>query len=145
MNNVLVSTLFIDSLQKGTFSMLALLRVFGVTIIAIGLLKVVLGARADQLLDASITDAAVAHPSADSQVRFYGGAFTFFGVVLWMCANDMARYEPVFQAAMVVFCAAGLARVLGAVVRGRPAVTIIGLGAIEVVIPPLLLWWQSAR
>ena len=71
--------------------MLTLLKVLGVVIVGIGAMKVTLGAKADALLDPSIPAAAVQHPSVDSQVRFYGGAFGIYGALLWICSNDMSR------------------------------------------------------
>ncbi len=123
--------------------MIGLLKVLGVVILGIGSMKVVLGAKADALLDPTIPDATVRHPSVDSQVRFYGGAFALYGVLLWLCSNDMTRYEPVFRAMMIVFFLAGVARLPGAARYGRPSIAIVGLTVIELVVPPLLLWWQS--
>jgi hypothetical protein len=123
--------------------MLTLLKVFSVTIVLIALLKVVLGAKADQLLDPTISDATVSHPSVDSQIHFYGGAFAVYGILLWMCANDMTRYGDVFKVMMIVFFLAGAARIPSAIQRGRPSLIIVGFGVIELVVPPLLLWWQS--
>jgi hypothetical protein len=122
---------------------LTLLKVFGVTIVAIGVLKVSLGAKADRLLDPSIPLQTVEHPSVDSQIRFYGGAFSVYGVLLWMCANDMTNYASVFKVLMIVFLLAGLARIPAAVLHGKPSAVIMALWAIEVVVPPLLLWWQT--
>jgi type IV secretory pathway TrbD component len=125
--------------------MLVLLKVFGVAIVGIGLMKVVLGAKADRLLDPTISKQTFEHPSVDSQVRFYGGAFALYGVLLWMCSNDMARYDSVFRAMMIVFLLAGAARLPGMLVRGKPSIAIMGLTGIELIGPPLLLWWQAAR
>jgi hypothetical protein len=123
--------------------MIVLLKIFSVVIVAIAGLKVVLGAKADQLLDPTISKETITHPSVDSQVRFYGCAFAVYGILLWMCSNDMTRYASVFKVLMLVFCAAGLSRVPALVRHGRPSLVLAGLGVIEVVVPPLLLWWQT--
>ena len=123
--------------------MLGLLKVLAVVIVGISALKVSLGAKADALLDPSIPVDAVRHPSVDSQVRFYGGAFAIYGVLLWLCSNDMARYESVFRIMMIVFCAAGVARLPGMARLGKPSMAILGLTLIELTVPPLLLWWQT--
>jgi Domain of unknown function (DUF4345) len=123
--------------------MLMLLKIFSVTIVFISVLKVVLGAKADQLLDPTISTAAISHPSVDSQVRFYGGAFAIYGVLLWICSNDMVRYADVFRALMICFFAAGAARIPSWIIRGRPSWPIVGLFTIELAAPPLLLWWQT--
>jgi Domain of unknown function (DUF4345) len=125
--------------------MLVLLKVFAVSIVLIGAMKVTLGARADKLLDPSISQETVLHPSVDSQIRFYGGAFAIYGVLLWFCSNDMTRYADVFRAMMIVFFLAGAARIPSMMLRGRPSLVIIGLGVIELVVPPILLLWQRSR
>ena len=123
--------------------MFGLLKALAVVIVGIGLLKVVLGAKADALLDPTIPSVATNHPSIDSQVRFYGGAFAIYGVLIWLCSNHMHRYELVFRAMMIVFFLAGAARLPGALRYGRPSIAIMGLTVIELVVPPLLLLWQS--
>ncbi len=125
--------------------MLMVLKVLSVIIVSIGLLKVVLGTNGDRLLDPRIPKSTAEIPSIDSQVRFYGGAFTVFGVLLWICSNDMTRYSTIFTTLLVVFFFAGCARIPSMVLRGRPSVVILGLFAIEVIVPPLLLWWNSTR
>ena len=102
-----------------------------------------MGAKADRLLDPSIPLETVQHPSVDSQIRFYGGAFSVYGALLWMCANDMTNYVDVFKVLMIVFLLAGLARIPAAILYGKPSLVIMALWALEVVVPPLLLWWQT--
>jgi hypothetical protein len=120
-------------------------KVVGAVIVLIGCLHVALGLGADKLLDPSVPTDAVSHPSLDSQNRFYGAAFAIFGVLLWMCSTDMTRYADVFRALMIVFFIGGLTRIVSFVVRGRPSLQIIGLAALELAAPPLLLWWQASR
>jgi len=122
--------------------MLLLLKALGITIVLIGLLHASLGVRADRLLDGTVPDDAVAHASMDSQNRFYGSTFSVFGVLLWLCSTDMDRYEDVFRAILIVFFIGGLARIVSVAARGWPSRLIIGLTAIELLVPPLLLWWQ---
>jgi Domain of unknown function (DUF4345) len=128
----------------GYANVLVLLKVLSVVIVGIGVLKVVLGAHADRLLDPGIPESAANHPSIDSQVRFYGGAFSVYGVLLWMCSTDMTRYTDVFVVLMVVFFLAGCARIPSLILRGRPSLVIMGLFALEIVVPPILLWWHLA-
>jgi succinate-acetate transporter protein len=121
-----------------------LLKILSVTILAIGALKVTLGAKADRLLDPSISLETVLHPSVDSQIRFYGAAFSVYGVLLWMCSNDMTKYADVFKVLMIVFFLAGVARILSALMRGKPSIMIMGLAALEIFVPPVLLLWQRS-
>lgn len=124
---------------------LTLLKVAGTAIVLIGLLHVLLGLRADRLLDNTVPETAIKHPSLDSQNRFYGAAFAVFGVLLWLCASDMTRYGPVFRTLMIVFFLAGAARFISAAVMGLPSRIVRILWLLEVGTPPLLLWWQAAR
>jgi hypothetical protein len=125
--------------------MLTLLKIGGVVLVVIGGLHAVLGVRADRMLDPSVPDVAVAHPSLDSQNRFYGTAFALFGIVLWICSTDIDRYGPVFTALLVVFWFGGVMRLVSVWLQGRPSVIIRVLTGLELAIPPLLLWWQAAR
>ena len=96
---------------------LIVLKILSVTILAIGALKVTLGAKADRLLDPSISLETVLHPSVDSQIRFYGAAFSVYGVLLWMCSNDMKKYADFFKVLMIVFFLAGVARIPSALIE----------------------------
>ena len=125
--------------------MLVLLRIGGVVIVLIGALHAVFGLGADRMLDPTVPDAAVQHASLDSQNRFYGTAFALYGVLLWLCVTDIDRYDPVFVALLMVFFLGGVMRLLSARLRGWPSVMIRVLTGLELVIPPLLLWWRAAR
>lgn len=124
--------------------MLIVMKILSVTILAIGALKVTLGAKAYRLLDPSISLETVLHPSVDSQTRFYGAAFSVYGVLLWMCSNDMKKYADFFKVLMIVFFLAGVARIPSALMRGKPSIMITGLAALEIFLPPVLLLWQRS-
>ncbi len=124
--------------------MILLLKVVGVAIVLIGCLHAALGVGAEKILDPSVPSDALTHASLDSQNRFYGATFAIFGVLLWLCSTDMNRYSTVFRAMMIVFFAGGLVRILSVAVRGWPSRQIIGLAAVELVVPPLLLIWQAS-
>ena len=87
----------------------------------------------------------MAQPSVDSQSRFYGAMFGLCGALLWLCASDLDRFGPVLTTLLVVFLVAGLARIPGALRYGLPALPVIALTALELAVPPLLLWWHAAR
>jgi Domain of unknown function (DUF4345) len=55
----------------------------------------------------------------------------------------MTKYADVFKVLMIVFFLAGLARIPAAILRGKPSAIIMALWAIEVLVPPILLWWQT--
>jgi hypothetical protein len=123
--------------------MLTLLKIGGVVIMLIGALHAVFGLGADRMLDPSIPDAAVRHASLDSQNRFYGTAFALYGVLLWICSTDIDRYGPVFVALLIVFFVGGSMRIVSALLHGMPSVMIRVLTALELVLPPVLLWWKA--
>ena len=102
----------------------------------VGVLHLVFGVGADVMLGAQLPPDAVADPVLDSQNRFYGVAFTLYGVLLHLCATDLARYAPVLRALLWVFFAAGLARLVSIALVGLPSILVL-------LLPPPVLWWLS--
>jgi len=108
---------------------------------AVALVHLILGLGADQLLGAAVSVEALNEPSLDSQNRFYGVSFAFYGVALYICAGDLERFRPILQAALLVFFLAGCARLVSWGLRGEPAPLVIALMATELVLPPALYLW----
>ncbi len=106
-------------------------------------LHLVLGLNADALLGAKVSPEVAMEPSLNSQNRFYGVAFAVYGVVLYICATDLRRYEPIFKAAMWVFFLGGVARLVSWSTHGAPAPLVIALAASELLVPPALLIWHG--
>ncbi|MCB0125506.1 MAG: DUF4345 domain-containing protein, partial [Caldilineaceae bacterium] len=106
-------------------------------------LHLVLGLGADVLLGAKLPAQVLADPALDSQNRFYGVAFTLYGVLLWVCASDIPRYATVLKCIFWVFLVAGLARFVSIALYGSPPPLIWALLVSEIVLPPLLLWWLA--
>ncbi len=117
------------------------LRFCAVACIAAATLHLVLGVRAERLLDPGLPEALVGLASLDSQNRFYGTTFMVYGALLWRCALDPAGHAPVLRVLLAVFFAGGLARLLSVAVVGWPAPPIIALAALELLLPPLLYGW----
>jgi hypothetical protein len=109
----------------------------------VGALHLALGVQADVLLGARLAADVVADPALDSQNRFYGVAFTLYGVLLWLGATDLKRYAPVLRCVIWVFFAAGMARFVAMAQHGVPPPLVIALWVGEVLPPPLLIWWLS--
>ena len=118
------------------------LKILGLSIFLVGGLHLALGLRADALLDPTISEAAIANPTLESQNRFFGVAFTLYGALLWLVASDIARYDVVLRVMLAVFFAGGLARLVAWVQYGAPTAPTVGLLAIELVAPPLLYLWR---
>jgi hypothetical protein len=125
--------------------LILVLRLFAAIFLIVGLLHISLGLGADAMLGAAPSAEALSNPSLDSQNRFYGAAFMIYGVLIWMFTTDMDRYAPVFRAVMIVFFIGGLARIASALAVGPPASAIQFLWAIELLFPPILLWWERKR
>jgi len=109
-----------------------------------GALHLALGLGADAMLGAKVPADVMADPALDSQNRFYGVAFTLYGVLLFLCSTDMPKYATVLRSVLWIFFAAGVARIVSIAVHGSPPPMIWCLLVGEVVPPPLLVWWLSA-
>jgi hypothetical protein len=86
----------------------------------VGVLHLALGVRADVLLGAKVSAAAISDPTLDGQGRFHGVAFAVYGVLLLLCASDVRRYAVALRWALWVFFAAGVARLVPVAVYGVP-------------------------
>src|SRR5262249_23677177 len=106
-----------------------------------GGLHVVFGLGADAMLGARGPAEAMADPALDSQNRFYGAAFTVYGVLLFICAADLRKYQVVLRALLWVFLVAGVARLVSVVRYGLPPSPVLVLLISELVLPPVLLVW----
>ena len=111
--------------------------------LVVGVLHLTLGLGADVLLGAKLPPEALADPALDSQNRFYGVAFTLYGVLLWVCASDIPRYATVLKCIFWVFFGAGLARFVSVALHGSPPPLIWALLVGEVLPPPALALWLS--
>jgi Domain of unknown function (DUF4345) len=119
------------------------LKCFAPVFILVALLHLAFGLNAEVLLGAAVPAQVLAEPTLNSQNRFYGVAFALYGVVLYLCARDLRRYESFFKAAVWVFFFGGVARLVSWATHGAPAPLVIVLAASELLIPPLLLVWYA--
>jgi hypothetical protein len=119
------------------------LRVTAPIFLFVGALHIVLGVNADVLLGARLPPEIIADPALDSQNRFYGAAFTLYGVLIWLCASDVAKYATVLRCTLWVLFAAGAARLVSIDLHGMPPIPVVALLFMELVAPPLVLWWLS--
>ena len=117
------------------------LKVLAPVFVLVGALHLFLGLGADALLGANVPPEVLTDPGLDSQNRFYGTTFMVYGVLLWLCSTDLAKYATVLRCVLWVFFAGGLARLVSILVYGLPPPPIIVLLISELIGPPLLLWW----
>ena len=113
----------------------------GIGFIAAGSLHVVFGLGADQMLGADVSTQSRADAGLDSQNRFYGAAFTLYGVLLIVIAKDIQRFASILRCVLWVFWLAGAARFISVALYGWPPIPIGALLVVELVLPPTLLLW----
>jgi hypothetical protein len=89
------------------------------------------------------TVGALADAALNSQNRFYGIAFSLYGVLLFLCATDLQRYATVLRCVLWVFFAAGLARLVSIATHGVPPPLVLALLVTELALPPILHLWLS--
>lgn len=77
----------------------------------------------------------------DSEDRFYATLFLGFGAALIWCSGDLCQRRGVFGALLLTFFAGGIARVISWISVGPPIDLFIFLGAVELVLPPVLWLW----
>lgn len=110
----------------------------------VGALHLVFGVGADVMLGANLPPHVVADPGLNSQNRFYGVSFTLYGVLLFVCASDIPKYETVLRCLLLVLFAGGLARLVSLAAQRVPPPLMVGLLVSELVVPPLLLSWLAS-
>ena len=113
-----------------------LVTLFGVTCIVIALAHILLGS-------AIVPSWAQLNPTTDSEDRFYAALFLGFGAALVWCGRDLRGRARVFDALMLIFLVGGVARVISVLQLGLPHPLFMVLGAVELVLPPLLWWWRK--
>lgn len=122
--------------------MVLLLRFMAITIVLAGSSHLLLGVGAEVLLGAQLSAEIRAEPSLNSQNRFYGTSYMIYGILLWLCTRDMARYTVVFRILLLMTFFAGLTRILSVILHGWPSSTIIALALGELFLPPIVFLWQ---
>lgn len=124
-------------------SLAAFLKLVAPVFALVGAVHLALGVGADVLLGAKLPPEALVDAALDSQNRFYGIAFTLYGVLFFLCATDLPRYAAVLRCVLWVFFAAGVARLVSIATHGIPPPLVLALLVSELAIPPLLHLWLS--
>lgn len=119
------------------------LRLCAPVFLLVGMLHLLIGLQADVLLGAKLSAETLTDPALDSQNRFYGVAFALYGVLLFLCATDIAKYATVLRCVLWVFFAAGVARLVSVAIHGLPPPLVLALLASELTIPPVLVLWLN--
>lgn len=109
--------------------------VFSLIPLTVGLLGIVLGARAFGEIDPS--------PDLDSHVRYLSGVFLGVGLGFLSCAPRIERMGPRFRLLALAVVIGGVARALSLAEDGPPSIGHrLGL-VMELVVVPLLVAWQA--
>lgn len=119
------------------------LKLASAVFFAVAAVHLWLGVGAEVLLGARLPTDTLADPTLDSQNRFYGVAFSLYGVLLFLSASDLRRFAPVLRCVLWVFFAAGLARLVSIATHGVPPPLVVALLVTELAIPPVLHSWLS--
>jgi Domain of unknown function (DUF4345) len=109
----------------------------------VGAAHLIFGLGADAMLGPKVPAEALTEPGLDSQNRFYGVAFTLYGTLLFVCASDLVKYRTIVMCLLWTFFAAGLARIVSIAKFGVPPPLIVALLAIELIAPPIAIYWLS--
>ena len=80
----------------------------------------------------------------DSEDRFYASLFLGFGAAMVWTSRDLAMRRGLFFALLATFFVGGLARIISWLSVGPPSTLFIVLGALELLLPPIL-WWGHGR
>jgi hypothetical protein len=120
------------------------LRVMGSAIVLIALGHLVLGPFSEVLLGSNISETSMLDPTIDSQNRFYGTAFSLFGVLLIICSRNVLANRTILYTIFWVFFAGGIARLISISVVGLPPPLVNILTGLELVLPLGLIFWLRA-
>lgn len=117
------------------------LRILALGIFGVSLIHIFLGVSSEVLLGSGISHPSLLDPNLDSQNRFYGAAFSLYGAVFWLCSRDITQFQHFLVMAFALFFLAGVARLISIALVGWPSLPILGLGAIEILGPPIMYHW----
>ncbi len=107
-----------------------------------GLLDLVLGVRALQLLDPLLSTQALSNPSLDSQFRFAGAIWVGYAVLIVLIMSDFWRYATLLRILLVIIFVSGIGRAASMFQLGMPTPIFVGATLLELIGMPLLLWWH---
>lgn len=110
------------------------LTLFGLVCVCIALAHIAFG-------PASIPGSVPVNATMDSEDRFYASLFLSFGLAHVWAAQDLSRRAGLVLALQATFFVGGLARIVSLFAAGPPIPLFIFLGALELLVPPLVWWW----
>ncbi|WP_309114337.1 DUF4345 domain-containing protein [Saccharothrix sp.] len=118
------------------------MRVFQGVLVVLGLFMLVTGSLDVVVGPALLPGAPEAVPTLDSHYRFFAALWLFLGVALLSVVRRVREAAKVLRYVCAAVFVGGLARVVSLVSVGTPHVLMVVFIGIELVLPPLLLWWH---
>lgn len=104
---------------------------FGAVCVVIALAHIALG-------PAAIPGSVPVNATMDSEDRFYATLFLGFGAAMIWSSRALDRRRDVFGALLLIFFLGGIARIVSALAVGLPGTLFVLLGAVELLLPPVL-------
>ena len=113
------------------------LKVGSAFAIATGTMDVLLGARVlENFSGVAFPVDSTAAVLADSQLRFLGGIWAGYGMMLWWASNDLRTRRVPLAILGVVMVFGGIGRSISGALYGFGSSLMVGSTAIELVVPP---------
>ena len=78
----------------------------------------------------------------DSHVRYLSGLLLGIGLVFWALVPRIEQHGPMFRVLTLIVFIGGLGRLLGMFVAGVPPTPMAAALGMELIVTPLLCWWQ---
>jgi len=123
--------------------MLIMTRLLHLTLFIFGVICCAI-ATAHMLLGLSwVPDAGNFTATLDSEDRFYAALFFGFGIAMIWSARDLLSRRKILGFLLGLFFLGGLARILSVLAIGWPHPMFIVLGALELILPPILWYWSG--
>ena len=79
----------------------------------------------------------------DSHVRYLSGLLLGIGLIFWSLVPRIERHAVLFRVLTLIVFVGGLGRLLGVFVVGQPSAPMTAALGMELVVTPLLCWWQG--
>lgn len=122
--------------------------VLAVIPILTGLLDLALGLRAIESFSEGLSDTFFNDELFNAQYRFLGGVWLGIGVLMYVAAKNLQKYNMILKIVLWSIFLGGIGRLITVLHLGLPdntagAAFVLGNMAIETVGMLALLWWQS--
>lgn len=114
-----------------------LLLLLAVVVMTVSLAHILLGPAV------VVPGGAPVNATTDSEDRFYATFFLAYGAAVFWAARDIPARVREIRLLMLIFFAGGIARIISIIAMGWPHPLFVGLGAAELILPPIIIWLAS--